>query len=103
MWLFSIVFSITILIAWLVICPQEARELIAVLKRQLRQWVIRHSGERALQEVTQELFKGAVEAGHDPDLVKEILEEDWDTIRDRLGRPIADEILGEPTPFERYS
>ncbi len=102
MWLFTFVTSITILIAWIFIAPQQARALIAELKRQLRLWVIQHAGERAMQAAAQELFQRAVKAGHDPDLVKEILEEDWDIIRDRLGRPVADEILGEPSTLERY-
>ena len=102
MWLFAIVTSITILIAWTLICPREARELVAELKRQLRLWVIRYSGEREMQVVTQELLDRAVKAGHDPDLVQEILEEDWHIIRDRLGGPVADKVLGEPGILERY-
>jgi UDP-galactopyranose mutase len=102
MWLYSLVLSITILIAWTLICPQEARKLIAELKRKLRLWVIRKSGDQAIQSVTKELYQRAVKAGYDPDLVKEILEEDRDIIHDRLGRLVSDDILGEPSPFERY-
>jgi len=118
MWLFTFVTSITILITWTFIAPQQARALIAItwtfiapqqaraliaeIKRKLRLKVIQHAGERAARAAAQELFKKAVQAGHDPDLVKEILEEDWDIIRDRLGKRIADDIFGEPSPLERY-
>jgi hypothetical protein len=102
MWLFAFITSAVILFAWISISSQQVQALIAERKRQLRLWVIRHSGERAMQSVTQELYNRAVCAGHDPDLVKEIIQEDWDIICDRLGRPLADEILGEPSPLERY-
>lgn len=102
MWLF--LFLTTIATSFiLVICfPQETRATIAELKRQLRLWVVQDAGERAMQAVAQELFQRAVKAGHDPVLVKEILEEEWNIICDRLGSPIADGILGEPSPLERY-
>ena len=102
MWLILFLTMIATAFIFVICFPQETRTTIAELKRQLRLWVIRHSGERAMQVATQELFQRAVKAGHDPDLVKEILEEDWDLIRDRLGRRIADEMLGEPSTLERY-
>lgn len=102
MWLFTFITSVTLLFAWIIIYPQQARAIIADLKRQLRLWVIHHAGERATQAAAQELFQRAVKAGHDPDLVKEILEEDREIIRDRLGRPVADDVLGEPSTLERY-
>ena len=100
MWLF--VTSVIILIFWVIIVPCQARALIAELKRQLRLWVIQYAGERAAQAAEHQLFQKAIQAGHDPDLVKEILAEDWDIIRERLGRQAADEILGEPSSLERY-
>lgn len=102
MWLFTFFTSIAILFALIFVDPNHVRATIAELKRQLRLWVIHHGGERAIRAAAQELYQRAVKAGHDPDLVKEILEEDWDIIRDRLGRPIADDILGEPSSLERY-
>jgi hypothetical protein len=102
MWLILFLTMIATTFIFAICFPQETRATIAELKRQLRLWVIRDAGERAMQTAAQELFQSAVKAGHDPDLVKEILEEDWDIIRDRLGRRIADDILGEPCPLERY-
>jgi hypothetical protein len=102
MWLILFLTMIATTFIFAIYFPQETRATIAELKRQLRLWVIRHSGERATHVATQEIFQKAVNAGHDPDLVQEILAEDWDLIRDRLGRPVADEILGEPSPLERY-
>ena len=102
MWLFSFVASIAVLFAWGLIVPQQAQALIAALKRRLRLWVIQHTGERAARLASRDLFQKAVQAGYDPNLVKEILEEDWGIICDRLGSPIADKILGEPSALERY-
>ena len=102
MWLFSFVASVAVLFTWVIILPQQAQTLLAELKRRLRLWVIQQTGERAARSVTRELYQKAVQAGYDPDLVKEILDEDWDIICERLGRPNADEILGEPSTLERY-
>ena len=103
MWLFLILTLITAAITMAFYSPHETRSLIAELKRQLRLWVTRQSGERAMQRTVKELFQRVVRAGHDPNIVKEIIEENWDIIRDRLGKPVADNILGEPSSLERYS
>ena len=102
MWLFLFLILITTAFAWTFFFPQESLGLIAELKRQLRLWVIQKGGERAAHVAAQEIIQKAVQAGHDPELVKEILEEDWNIICDRLGRPVANEILGDPSPLERY-
>ena len=102
MWLFLILTLMTTAITMVCYLPDGNRSLIAELKRQFRLRFIRHSGEQAMQSVTRELYLRAVSAGHDPDLVEEIIQEDWDIIRDRLGWSIADDILGEPSPLERY-
>ena len=102
MWLFSFIASVAVLFTWVIIVPQQAHALLAELKRQLRLWVIRQTGKRVTRTVVRELYQKAVQAGYNPDLVKEILDEDWDIICERFGRPIADEILGEPSALERY-
>ena len=92
MWLFSFVASVAVLFTWVIIFPQQAQALIAELKRRLRLWVIQQTGERAARSVARELYRKAVQAGYDPDLVKETLDEDWDIICERLGRPIAEVV-----------
>ena len=99
---FTLLTIIVILLAWITVYPQLARECIAELKRRIRLWIIKHNGEKATQVAAQKLYQKAVQVGHDPEIVEQVLEENWDIIRDRLGRPIADEILGEPSPLERY-
>ena len=102
MWLFPFVIFITILLTWAVTFPQQTRAVIAELKRHLRLWVIQYYGEKATQEIAQEFYHNAVQNGHDPKLVKKVLDENWEIIRDRLGTPLANDILGEPSPLERY-
>lgn len=102
MWLILFLTMITTTFISVICFPEETRATLAELKRQLRLWVIRVAGERAQQTVSPELFQRAVQAGHDPDFVNEILAEDGDFIRDRLGGPFADEILGDPGLWERY-
>ena len=102
MWLFPFVIFITILLTWAVTFPQQTRAVIAELKRQLRIWVIQHTGEKAAQEIVQEFYLSAVRKGHDPKIVKQVLDENWEILRDRLGTPLANDILGEPSPLELY-
>ena len=94
--------SVAILLAWVISFPNEIRVILAEMKRQLRLWVIRNTGEKAALKLAQEFYLSAVRKGHDPKIVKQVLDENWEIIRDRLGTPVANDILGEPSPLERY-
>ena len=102
MWLFLFLSFITTAVTLVFTLPHETRALFAELKRQLRLWVIRYTGEQAAQKLAQNFYWSAVHKGHDPKLVKKILDENWEIICDRLGTPLANDILGEPDPLERY-
>lgn len=94
--------SFAILLAWVISFPQEIRSILAEMKRQLRLWVIQYTGEKAAQEIAQGFYLSAGRKGHDSKMVKQVLDENWEIIRDRLGTPLANDILGEPSPLERY-
>ena len=102
MWLFLILSFITTVITLAIYLPQETRGLIADSKRQLRLWVIRHVGEHVADVFAQHFYQAAVQKGHDPKIVAEVLEEYREIICMRLGTPLANDILGEPSPLERY-
>ena len=102
MWFFSLVTSVAIVFTWAFVFPQETRAIIAELKRQLRLWVIRYTGERAARDLARDFYQTAIQKDHDPELVKQVLDENWHIIRDRLGTPLANDILGEPSTLERY-
>ena len=90
------------LLAWVISFPQEIREILAEMKRQLRLWVIQYTGEKATQAIAQEFYLSAVRKGHDPKMVEKVMDENWEILRDRLGTPLANDILGESSPLERY-
>jgi hypothetical protein len=102
MWLVLIFTLITTALTLAFALPRESRAMLAELKRQLRLWVIRYSGEQAAKVLAQDFYQAAVRKGHDPKMVKQVLDENWEIICDRLGTPVANDILGEPSPLERY-
>ena len=102
MWLFLFLSFITTAVTLIFTLPQETRALFAELKRELRLWVIQHIGEKDAQKLAQNFYRSAVRKGHDPKIVKQVLDENWEIICDRLGTPLANDILGEPSPLERY-
>ena len=102
MWLFSLVTSVAIIFAGVFSFPQETRATIAELKRQLRLFVIRYTGERATRDLARDFYQTTFQKDHDPELVRQVLDENWHIIRERLGTPLANDILGEPSTLERY-
>jgi len=99
---FVLLTSITIVFALFFSFPQQTRAIIAELKRQLRLYVIRYTGERAARDLARDFYQTAIQKDHNPELVKQVLEENWHIIRERLGTPLANDILGEPSTLERY-
>ena len=99
---FFVLTTVTIVITLFYLFPQQTRKFIAELKRQLRLYVIRRKGEQAAKGLANTFYHDAIQKGHDPDLVKQVLDENWHIIRERLGTPLANDILGEPSTLERY-
>ena len=87
---------------WASLFPQEALAVIAELKHQLRQRVISRTGENGAKEVERRLYEIASQQGIDRDRVEEVLAEQHALIVERLGEKVADDILGEAHPPERY-
>ena len=83
---------------WASLFPQEALAIIAKLKSQLRQRVIRRTGEDDAKEVERRLHEIASHRGIDPECVKEVLTEQHAWIVERLGEKVADDILSEADP-----
>lgn len=100
MWLF--LFTFTTIIVSLFTFPKQAQGIIAEFKRQLRLWVIKNTGERTAHSVAREFYQDAVSNGYDLEVVEAVLQERWELISDRLGTHFANELLGEPSPLERY-
>jgi hypothetical protein len=61
-----------------------------------------HTGKKAAQELAHRFHQRALADGYDPELVEQVFKEYEGVVVERLGRKGAEEVLGEPTPLERY-
>jgi len=96
-------FTILLIICdWAITFPHSALSILAEMKRQLRLRVIQRTGKQAHQELAQSLRREAAREGIDPHLAEEIIQENQQAIIEKTGDKIANEILGEPSPLERY-
>jgi len=93
-----LVITIITAAAWASLFPEQALDIIGELKRQLRQRVIRRTGENGAKELEYRLHRYARQRGIDQEIVEEVLAEHHALIVERLGETYADEILGEAHP-----
>ena len=96
-----LVITIITAAAWASLFPEQALDIIGELKRQLRQRVIRRTGENGAKELEYRLHRYARQRGIDQEIVEEVLAEHHALIVERLGETYADEILGEAHPTRR--
>ena len=94
--------ALLFLYAWAVINPLLARTIMAELKRRWRLYLIQRGGEHAVQVAAQRLTRLADRKHIEPHIVHEVLAARRLEMIERLGRRYADQVLGEPTPLERY-
>ena len=99
---FIVIFILIIVPTLVLLFPRDTLAIVAELKRHLRHRVIQRSGKQGAQELAQSFRGRALAKGYDPELVEEILAEQYGIIVERLGKKRADEILAEPTPLERH-
>jgi hypothetical protein len=97
-----ILFTLAMAALWAKTFPQEIIAILAELKRQLRLACIRRNGKQAAMAAKIVYAQQALQAGYEPALVEQIFQEYEGVVIERLGRQRALEILGEPTPSERY-
>ena len=69
--------------------PGETLQIVAELKRQLRQKLVRRSGKQAAQELAQSFRSRALENGYDTELIEEVLEEHYGITMAAIGVGIA--------------
>ena len=91
------------LYVWASINPRGVRVIVAELKRWWRLYLIQRGGEHATQVLACHLVKSAAKKHIDPHVVHKVLTARRLEMIERLGRRYADEVLGKPTPLERYS
>ncbi len=95
-------FTILLLIlGWAISFPQAALAVLAELKRQLRLRVIQRAGRQAVEELAQSLKDTAKEEGIDSQLADEIIEKKQHAIIQKVGKKYANDVFGEPDPFEQ--
>ena len=99
---FIVTFILIVVPTLALLFPRDTLAIVTELKCQLRHRLIQRSGKQAAQELAQSLRSRALAKGYAPELIEEILAEHYGIIVERLGEKRADEILGEPTPMERY-
>jgi hypothetical protein len=87
---------------WAIAHPLQARAMVAELKRQWRLYLIQRKGESAAADVVQELRVQARNQGMKSEQIEEVIYEKWPELVERLGTRATNEILGKPTPLERY-
>jgi len=91
-----------LILVWSFVYPDAALALLAELQRQLRQHIIRREGNRAAQTLARKLRIWAAKRRLDADLVEDVINTHKQEIIEGLGSRYANEILGEPSPLERY-
>ena len=81
--------------AWASLFPHEILEFLNGLRYQLRQHVIRRTGEDAAQNLDRNLHAIANQRDIEPEIIEEVLIEHHGWIVERFGEKYADDILGD--------
>ena len=88
------------LLSLVFIYPHFSSALLRHWKKCLRQSTIQRTGRYEAGKLVNQFRSWADEGGYDPRLVDEVLDQHLPLIIERLGRKRANEILGEPQPYE---
>ena len=87
-------------LTWIAHEPENALALVAALKRNWRQYLIRAYGQRAFQEITVTWRGYALRKGFSPEVIDTVLHEHQATLIQRYGTESAAQQLGEVTFLE---
>lgn len=79
-----------------------ARSLVAGLKRRFRLYIANKYGEKAAAVFINELREEYSKQGYDMGQFEEAMLELRPDVVERLGTKVANDLMGEPTPLERY-
>ena len=83
------------LVAWVITCPEAAMNLIAGMRRQIRQSLIQRYGNQALQDLAAQLKDEARRMSIPEAIAEEVIEVHKQEIVERLGSGYARELLDD--------
>ena len=91
-----------VLIVWIFARPDQAMHVVIEAKRRLRLHIIDRAGRQGAIELRQHLHQWAIQEGHDPGLVDEVISDNTTEIILSFGQKEANAMLGKQTQFEHF-
>lgn len=82
--------------------PRSSLAVVAELKRRFRLWLIRSYGGKAADALIDEMRVKYGRQGYDTDDVERTAEEYRTDFVEKLGAQYANDLMGEPSIWERY-
>ena len=93
--MFRLLSIVLLLIAWIMVFPQETLEMVVELRRQFRRKAIQRFENKTAQKLAQQLRAEARQMGIPTAIADQVIEEEKQVIIDQLERKDAREMLDD--------
>ena len=93
--MFHLLSIVLLIVAWILVCPQGALDLVTDLQRQFRRYITQRAGTQAVQELAQQLRAESKQIGIPTEIADKLIEEKRQEIINRLGSNYANKVLDD--------